>query len=93
MNAMLKSSSPKPSAPLPPVTRSQPTQWQMTIVLWLMVYPLITGLGLALNPLLKTRSLPVRNLVTTVIFVPAMVYGVVPAANKLIVTQNARQKR
>jgi uncharacterized protein len=64
---------------------SQPARWKMTLVIWMMVYPMITGLGLALNPLLKDRSLAVRNLVMTAIFVPVMVYGAVPAARKLVI--------
>jgi hypothetical protein len=28
----------------------------MTLVLWMMVYPMITGLGLVLNPFLKDQT-------------------------------------
>ena len=68
-----------------PSPSPQPTRWKMVLVLWLMVYPMITTLGLTLNPLLKDRSLLVRNLVMTVIFVPVMVYGAVPVARKLVI--------
>jgi antibiotic biosynthesis monooxygenase (ABM) superfamily enzyme len=64
----------------------------MTLVLWMMVYPMITGLGFALEPLLKERSPLVRNLVMTAIFVPVMVYGAVPVARKLVTTLDAKQK-
>ena len=68
---------------------------KMTIVLWLMAYPMITGLGFALNPLLKERSPLVRNLVTTAIFVPFMVYGGVPSARQLInkLEKNRKQEK
>lgn len=70
----------------------QPTRWKMTLVIWMMVYPMITGLGLALNPILKDRPLVVRNFVLTAIFVPVMVYGVVPVARKTVIKFDAKQK-
>ncbi|NER78472.1 MAG: hypothetical protein F6K42_02625 [Leptolyngbya sp. SIO1D8] len=82
-----RSAKPRPIAP------PQPARWQMTLVLWMMVYAMITGLGLALNPLLKERSPLVRNFVTTAIFVPVMVYGAFPIARKLVTTLDAKQNR
>ena len=70
----------------------QPARWKMTLVLWMMVYPMITGLGLVLNPLLKDRPLMVRNFVLTAIFVPVMVYGAVPVARKFVTKLDAHQK-
>jgi antibiotic biosynthesis monooxygenase (ABM) superfamily enzyme len=88
MNASINPSSPqvqtRPSAP------PQPARWKMTLVLWMMVYPTITGLGFALNPLLKNQPILVRNLVLTGIFVPFMVYGGVPAARKLVIKLDAK---
>jgi antibiotic biosynthesis monooxygenase (ABM) superfamily enzyme len=72
---------------------TQPARWKMTLILWMMVYPAITGLGLALNPLLKDRSIALRNFVATGIFVPMMVYGGVPVARKLAIKLDAKQKR
>jgi antibiotic biosynthesis monooxygenase (ABM) superfamily enzyme len=71
----------------------QPARWKMTLVLWMMVYPMITSLGLVLNPLLKDRPLAVRNFVLTVIFVPVMVYGAVPVARKFVIQFDAQQKK
>lgn len=71
----------------------QPTRWKMTLVLWVMVYPMITVLGLVLNPFLKDRPLLVRNLVLTAIFTPAMVYGVSPVARKLVIKLDAQSKK
>lgn len=71
----------------------QPTRWKMTFVIWIMVYPMITGLGLVLNPILKDRPLAVKNLILTAIFVPVMVYGVVPVARKTVIKLDAAQKR
>lgn len=71
----------------------QPTRWKMTLLIWMMVYPTITGLGLALNPVLKDRPLLVRNFVLTAIFVPFMVYGAVPVARKAVIKLDAKQKR
>ena len=90
MHASLKSASlPVQSRP---IASPQPARWKMTLVLWMMVYPMITGLGFALEPLLKERSPLVRNLVMTAIFVPVMVYGAVPVARKLVTTLDAKQK-
>lgn len=70
----------------------QPARWKMTLVLWMMVYPMITGLGLVLNPFLKDRPLAVRNFVLTAIFVPVMVYGAVPVARKFVTKLDAQQR-
>jgi antibiotic biosynthesis monooxygenase (ABM) superfamily enzyme len=70
----------------------QPARWKMSLVLWIMVYPMITGLGLVLNPFLKDRPLAVRNFVLTAIFVPVMVYGAVPAARKFVIKLDTQQK-
>jgi antibiotic biosynthesis monooxygenase (ABM) superfamily enzyme len=64
----------------------------MMLVLWMMVYPMIAGLGLVLNPFLKDQLLAVRNFVLTAIFVPVMVYGAVPAARKVVITLDANGK-
>jgi antibiotic biosynthesis monooxygenase (ABM) superfamily enzyme len=65
----------------------------MTLVLWMMVYPMITGLGFALNPFLKDRPMLVRNFVLTAIFVPVMVYGAVPTARKLAIAMSGARRR
>lgn len=70
----------------------QPARWKMTLVLWMMVYPMITGLGLVLNPFLKDQPLAVRNFVLTAIFVPVMVYGAVPVARKVVIKLDTQQK-
>jgi antibiotic biosynthesis monooxygenase (ABM) superfamily enzyme len=75
------------------IAPSQPARWKMTLVLWMMVYPMITGLGLVLNPLLKDRPLAVRNFVLTAIFVPVMVYGAVPVARKFVIQLDGQQKK
>jgi antibiotic biosynthesis monooxygenase (ABM) superfamily enzyme len=74
------------------IASPQPARWKMTLVLWMMVYPMITGLGLVLNPFLKDRPLMVRNFVLTAIFVPVMVYGAVPVARKFALKLDAQQK-
>jgi antibiotic biosynthesis monooxygenase (ABM) superfamily enzyme len=75
------------------IALAQPARWKMALVLWMMVYPMITGLGLVLSPFLKDRPLLVRNFVLTAIFVPVMVYGAVPVARKLAIKLNVAQKR
>jgi antibiotic biosynthesis monooxygenase (ABM) superfamily enzyme len=90
MNASIDSTQLKVQSPAQPIAPSQPTRWKMALVLWMMVYPMITGLGFALEPLLKDRSPFVRNFVMTAIFVPVMVYGAVPVARKLVTKLDAK---
>lgn len=43
-------------------------RWKLSLMIWMMVFPLLTALGYGLNPWLKDRPLLVRNLVMTTLF-------------------------
>ncbi len=56
---------------------------KQTFLVWLAVYPIITGLAWGLDPILKEMILPIRTLVLSGLMVPIMVYGAMPLINKL----------
>ncbi|WP_421979227.1 hypothetical protein [Roseibium sp.] len=59
---------------------TRPGKHKMALITWLVVYPMITVLLAALEPVLSEAAMPLRTLVLSVIMVPAMVYGVMPFA-------------
>lgn len=59
---------------------STPNKHKMALLTWFIVYPMITILLAALEPLLRDIAMPLRTLVLTLIMVPAMVYGALPFA-------------
>jgi uncharacterized protein len=65
---------------VPNVSAKPIPRWKLSLVIWMMVFPLLTTLGYGLNPFLKDRPLLVRNLIMSALFVPVMVYGVLPTA-------------
>lgn len=56
---------------------------KQAFLVWLAVYPIITGLVWALEPVLNEMILPMRTLVLSALMVPIMVYGAMPLINKL----------
>jgi antibiotic biosynthesis monooxygenase (ABM) superfamily enzyme len=63
------------SAPLP--------RWKTSVLAWLAIYPTITLVGAALQPLTVGLAWPVRTLVMTLLVVPLMVYIATPAVFRL----------
>lgn len=53
---------------------------RLALLTWAVAYPLITGLLVALEPLLSGWVLPLKTLVLTAIMVPVMVYCAMPFA-------------
>ncbi|MEM7569191.1 MAG: hypothetical protein AAF337_05290 [Pseudomonadota bacterium] len=53
------------------------------LLTWAVVYPLITGLLLLLEPFVSGFALPLRTLILSSIMVPLMVYVAMPAARNL----------
>ena len=53
---------------------------KLALLTWAVVYPLITGLLVILEPWLSGLALPLRTLLLTAILVPAMVYLAMPFA-------------
>ncbi|WP_299519243.1 DUF4440 domain-containing protein [Winogradskyella sp.] len=55
-----------------------------TFIVWIAIYPAITGILLLFGDLLNTLPLIVRTLVLTVILVPAMTYILIPFWTRLL---------
>ena len=56
---------------------------KQTLLVWLAVYPTITGLVWALEPVLNHLAMPVRTLLLSSLMVPIMVYGAMPIIRKI----------
>ena len=56
---------------------------KQTVLIWLAVYPIITGLVWALEPVLNDMSIPLRTLLLSVLMVPIMVYIAMPLIQTL----------
>lgn len=61
-------------------TMTQPNRHRMALLTWAVVYPLVTTLLMALEPLVGGLPVPVRTLLLSAILVPVMVYLAMPAA-------------
>jgi uncharacterized protein len=66
----------QPGAPPPP--------WKMALLTWVTIFPLITGVILALNPLLEGFALVPRLALTTAATVPLMTWVVMPRITRLL---------
>ena len=51
---------------------------RLAFLTWVGVYPVLTGIALALEPILSGHSIPVRTFVMSILMVPIMVYAVMP---------------
>ena len=55
---------------------------RQALITWMVVYPIITGLIIVLEPMLRGWPVPARTLLLSAIMVPLMVFWAVPAASK-----------
>lgn len=61
------------------VTDGPPNRHKLSLLLWIGIYPTITGVLSVLLPILQPRyPLPIITLIVTVIVVPLMNYAVMP---------------
>jgi antibiotic biosynthesis monooxygenase (ABM) superfamily enzyme len=67
----------RPGAPPPP-------PWKMALLTWVTIFPLITAVALALNPLLEGFALVPRLAITTAMTVPLMTWVVMPRVTRLL---------
>ena len=51
---------------------------KQAVLTWAVVYPMITGLLIVLEPYVASLSLPFRTLILSALMVPAMVYVAMP---------------
>ena len=71
---------PPPPATTIDASQTTPKRHKLALLTWAVVYPLITGLLVVLEPWLTGLALPLRTLLLTAILVPAMVYLAMPLA-------------
>ena len=57
---------------------SPPNRAKLALLVWAVIFPLLTLLLLALNPLIGSAPLPVRTGLATAILVPIVVIQVIP---------------
>ena len=67
----------KPGAPPPPL-------YKMALLTWVTIFPLITGVVLALDPLLEGMALVPRLAITTGVTVPLMTWIVMPRVTRAL---------
>jgi antibiotic biosynthesis monooxygenase (ABM) superfamily enzyme len=60
-----------------------PSKHQLSLMIWLCVFPTLTVINLALGDLLKTFSPVVRTFVLATIAVPIVIYGLMPHLHRL----------
>jgi antibiotic biosynthesis monooxygenase (ABM) superfamily enzyme len=66
-------------------TRMSPPRYKLAIVTWLAVYPTITAMLAAFEPLgLLQTPMPVRTLLLTIVLVPLMVFVLVPILSRAL---------
>lgn len=68
---------PRP-APLPP-----PSKHQLSLMIWVCVFPTLTVLNLVLDDSLQTVSPVLRTFVLATIAVPIVIYGLMPYLHRL----------
>lgn len=69
----------QPGAPPPP-------PYKMAMLTWITLFPLITGVVVALDPLLDEQALVPRLAITTAVTVPLMTWVVMPRVTRLLRT-------
>ena len=67
-----------------------PPLWQVALVTWVAIYPIITGLLWLFGPWLSGLPLPLQTLAVTAILVPMMTYVAMPRLMALL--QMIRQR-
>jgi antibiotic biosynthesis monooxygenase (ABM) superfamily enzyme len=70
-----RASDPRGSGPVP--------RYKLAVIIWLAIYPSLTLTLTLLSPLIADWPVFLRTLVATVILVPAMVYVLIPAMQRL----------
>ena len=60
-----------------------PSKHQLSLMIWLCVFPTLTVINLALGDWLKTLSPVLRTFVLATIAVPIVIYGLMPHLHRL----------
>ena len=64
------------------VVNSPPNRAKLALLVWAVIFPLLTLLLIALSPLVGSAPLPVRTGTATAILVPIVVIWIIPAITK-----------
>jgi antibiotic biosynthesis monooxygenase (ABM) superfamily enzyme len=75
---MIDSTPASPPGSIPP-----PSKHQLSLMIWLCVFPTLTVVNLALGDWLKTLSPVLRTFVLATIAVPIVIYGLMPHLHRL----------
>jgi antibiotic biosynthesis monooxygenase (ABM) superfamily enzyme len=79
-------------APLPTAV-PPPSKHQLSLMIWLCVFPTLTVLNLALGDWLKGSSPVVRTFVLATVAVPIVIYGLMPYLHRFRVRLITRARR
>jgi uncharacterized protein len=61
-----------------------PPPYKMALLTWVTIFPLITGVVVALEPLVEGQPLALRLAITTAVAVPLMTWVVMPRVTRLL---------
>ncbi|MEL6905725.1 MAG: antibiotic biosynthesis monooxygenase [Planctomycetota bacterium] len=61
-----------------------PPRWKMAVSTWLVIYPTITALLLAVGPQLQPLPVALRTLVLTAVLVPLMTFVLMPSVTRAL---------
>lgn len=68
-----------------PVPRARPSRYELAVVTWLCVYPVITAVLAWFTPLgLMALPLPVRTLLLTLIMAPTVAFVLAPLVSRAL---------
>lgn len=74
-----------------PTAASPPSKHQLTVMIWLAVFPTLTVLNLGLSSLLTDVPIVLRTFILATIAVPIVMYGLMPRLHRLRARLVARQ--
>ncbi len=66
-----------------PTAVGPPTKHQLALMIWVAVFPTLTGINLVLGGWLGTLSSVLRTFVLATVAVPIVIYGLMPQLHKL----------
>lgn len=76
-----------------PTPMTPPTRHQLALMIWLCVFPTLTGLNLLFGDWLATVSAVPRTFVLATVAVPIVIYGLMPQLHRVrarLLTTGAR---
>ncbi|MDP9027780.1 MAG: hypothetical protein M3N46_09545 [Actinomycetota bacterium] len=65
------------------VTVPPPSTHQLALMIWIAVFPTLTGLNLLVGPVLADLNVVLRTLILVTVAVPVVIYGLMPQLHKV----------